>query len=360
MTEKQDKILIIGCGIAGATLAYTLLEEGFDTHIISDENGESSSKVAAGIFNPVTGKKLQKTWLAHELFPYFQQFYTAIEQRFGVNFMEYKSIVRPIESVKEQNSYFEQIEKNNLEQFGHFTHDTYPENIDLNPSLGNFTTKQSGWIKVPVYLETLKNYFKTLGVFTDEVFDHQAIQLAESGAAYKGIVYDKIIFAEGFSNRFNPYFRYLKFAYVKGELLDVEIPTIDFTNKILLKSAFLVPKGNKKYVLGATYHWDTLDFVPSEAAKEQLLQRFNKISTQNLIIENHRAGVRPATPDRRPIIGLHPKHEQLGIFNGLGSKGVSLAPYMAYLFKKYLTDRTELLPEININRFHALYLSSEI
>ena len=40
-------------------------------------------------------------------------------------------------------------------------------------------------------------------------------------------------------------------------------------------------------------------------------------------------GIRPASRNRRPFVGLHAKYNKIGILNGLGSKGVSLAPYCA-------------------------------
>jgi glycine/D-amino acid oxidase-like deaminating enzyme len=360
MADSNNTILIVGCGLAGATLAYTLLESGQNIHIISNEAGPSSSAVAAGIYNPITGKKLQKTWLAHELFPYFQEFYGAIQKRFNVQFMEDRPIVRPIESIKEQNFVLEQLEAQNMEAFGAFTHNQYAPNINFTDTFGNFTTKQSGWLNVKLYLTTLKDYFKSLRIFNNETFNYNQLSLLNNIAVYKGITYQKVIFCEGFGNKENPYFNYLKFAYVKGELLDISIPEVNISNEILLKGVFLVPKGNQQYVLGATYQWDNLNFEPTQKAKEQLLKKFTSISNASVIIQKHRAGVRPATSDRRPMLGVHPSYPQLAIFNGMGSKGVSLAPYMALLFKNFLINNIDLLPEININRFQALYLSSEI
>jgi hypothetical protein len=49
----------------------------------------------------------------------------------------------------------------------------------------------------------------------------------------------------------------------------------------------------------------------------------------------------------------------LGVFNGLGSKGVSLAPYFAEQFVDFLVNKKELDPEVNINRFGSLYLGQK-
>jgi glycine/D-amino acid oxidase-like deaminating enzyme len=50
-------------------------------------------------------------------------------------------------------------------------------------------------------------------------------------------------------------------------------------------------------------------------------------------------------------MGLHPEHPALGIFNGLGTKGTSLAPAMAAQFASHLLEDKPLWPEIDIKRF---------
>jgi glycine/D-amino acid oxidase-like deaminating enzyme len=69
-------------------------------------------------------------------------------------------------------------------------------------------------------------------------------------------------------------------------------------------------------------------------------------------------GIRPTTIDRRPIIGCHPLYKNLVIFNGLGTKGVSLAPYFSAQVAQWLEGKGEILKEVNIKRFNALYSKS--
>jgi nucleoside-diphosphate-sugar epimerase len=63
--------LIVGQGIAGTNLTFTLLERGNSVTIADNPQEFSSSKVAAGLFNPITGRKMSKTWLADSLFAQF-------------------------------------------------------------------------------------------------------------------------------------------------------------------------------------------------------------------------------------------------------------------------------------------------
>ena len=117
-----------------------------------------------------------------------------------------------------------------------------------------------------------------------------------------------------------------------------------------------MPLSANTFRLGATYSWHELDFAPTQKAKEELIEKYHKLMKPAISVTAHQAGVRPATKDRRPLIGMHPEFQQIGIFNGLGSKGVALAPYFAEQFVDFLVNGKELSPEVNINRFASLYL----
>jgi glycine/D-amino acid oxidase-like deaminating enzyme len=43
---------------------------------------------------------------------------------------------------------------------------------------------------------------------------------------------------------------------------------------------------------------------------------------------------------------LHPQHKNLGIFNGLGSKGISLAPYWANHLVEHILEKKPLDSEV--------------
>ena len=181
-----------------------------------------------------------------------------------------------------------------------------------------------------------------------------ALSLRYSDDYYNGIE-ETIIYCEGFNAINNPYFNYLPFSPVKGELLDIKIHEINI-QEIINQGAFVIPLGDDVYRLGATYSWHELDFIPTEQGRNELMGKYQKLMKPEMKIGSHRAGVRPATKDRRPFIGMHPEFENVGIFNGLGSKGVSLAPYFAKQFVDFLVNDKELHPEVNINRFASLYL----
>jgi glycine/D-amino acid oxidase-like deaminating enzyme len=70
-------------------------------------------------------------------------------------------------------------------------------------------------------------------------------------------------------------------------------------------------------------------------------------------------GIRPTTPDRRPLLGSHPTYENRVILNGFGTKGVSLAPFFSGQLAAWLEGESEITPEVNIRRYKSLYSKFE-
>ena len=62
-------------------------------------------------------------------------------------------------------------------------------------------------------------------------------------------------------------------------------------------------------------------------------------------------GLRSATSDRLPVMGLHPDHPCLALFNGFGSKGIMWIPSLADSFAAHLLDGDPLGEEIDLLRF---------
>ena len=215
----------------------------------------------------------------------------------------------------------------------------------VNSSLGGITMKHAGWVDLKVMLVAFRAYFLERNVL---------ITAPPSGAGRPTLRGDTI-YCEGFNGKFNPNFSYLPFNPVKGEILDIEIQNLDL-QEIINQGVFVIPLGDNKFRLGATYKWDVLDSISTEEGATILTEKYQKLMKPQMRILSQQAGVRPATKDRRPFLGMHPEIENIGIFNGFGSKGVSLAPFFGKQFVDFLVYQKELHPEVNINRFASLYL----
>lgn len=351
MNTKSSEIdfLIVGQGLAGSLLAYLLLQRGKKVQIYDTPEIPSSSRVAAGIFNPVTGRKLVKTWMADDLFPFLEKFYLELEQVLQVKFFHEVPIYRPFPNQEVQEYFKSDKVPKDFEDFASIEFENIKHKNIVNSTWGGITTKQSGWVDLKVLLDSFREYFNEKEILIQEKFNPEQA-LANNY---------KTIFCEGFHGSYNPFFNYLPFNHVKGEVLDVEIEDIDL-DEIINQGAFVIPLSKNTFRLGATYTWHQLDFKPTLQGENELLMKYHKLMIPALKVVKHLAGVRPATKDRRPFIGLHPEFQQIGIFNGLGSKGVSIAPYFAEQFADFLLTGKELSSEVNINRFTSLYSKVEI
>jgi len=158
----------------------------------------------------------------------------------------------------------------------------------------------------------------------------------------------RVIFCEGPQVEQNPFFRTLPFRPVKGELLRVSVhQPLDV---IYNRRIFILPQAAHEAIIGATYEWQDTSLAPTIKARNILEERLGSIFRLSYTIRDQPVGIRPATFDRRPFIGLHPQYPQLAIFNGLGAKGVSLAPYLAKVFVEHLLLKKELPREVQLSR----------
>ena len=118
------------------------------------------------------------------------------------------------------------------------------------------------------------------------------------------------------------------------------------------KKAFVLPVGNKRFKVGSTYEWDDLTEQTTEKGKVSIVERLDALIDVEYQIEDQWAGVRPTIVDRRPVLGRHPHFPNLYVFNGLGTKGVMLAPKFAEIMANYLIEESSELPaEIDVKRF---------
>lgn len=351
--QKVD-FIVVGSGLAGSLLTLELLRNGQSVHLISNADLPTSSRVAGGLINPVTGKYLAKTWLVEELFGELDSYYKELESLLSASFYHPIGLFRPFTSEEHKKSSLAQIEKHALQDYIQVKEDESKVEGFFESSVGGMFSPQAGWIDLPLMLDLLEEYLKEKVSWSNTHFDFDSLSIHQENVSYKEVEASKIVFCEGFYVKNNPYFNWLPFNPVKGETLlgTIEDYSPDF---IVNQGKWLIPLGNDKVRLGATYSWHELDFTVSEKAREDLMATAGKILKKEFIVENQQAGVRPATKDRRPIMGEHPQLKSLTIFNGLGTKGVSLAPYFAKQLVRNLLYKEVINSEVNIERFYTLY-----
>ncbi len=263
-----------------------------------------------------------------------------------------KNIYRPFLSVEEQNDWMGKSGNNPFTSFvqdvmqehfpGHAVHDPY----------GGLLLRRSGYVDIPAFVADIRDFLVAQGSYQEEVFDFQKLIIRQAGVEYGALSAKGIIFCEGAAATGNPFFNWLPFSPVKGELLFV-VPEEPF-EMIYNRGVFILPAGGYCKV-GATYDHHDLSLKITAKARAYLVEKLNILLKADYKIINQVAGIRPATRDRRPFVGLHPQHKSVAIFNGLGAKGVSLAPYFADALTDLLLHGKPVAAEVDINRYYCLF-----
>lgn len=346
--------LIVGRGIAGTSLAWHMHLRGFRFLLVDNPDLPSSSHVAAGIFNPLTGRKLVKTWLADQLFPYAAEFYGQVEKILGIGCLHPTDIFRPYRSPEEKDNYLRWAAENGYEAYISGRQPDFTDNRLIRAPYNGLTITRSGWLDLPHFLDSSRNYFKASGCFMEADFSPEDLALSDQQAAWQNMTFKKVISCTGVGAEKDPFFNWLPFNPVKGQILDCLVEGYD-VGEIVNQGIFILPMGNGLVRTGATYSWHDLDWETSEEARRYLSEKASGLLKAPFRVVAQKAGIRPSSADRRPFLGRHPEYDQLYIFNGLGTKGVTLAPFFAQQLVNLLADGQELHPEVNIKRYFSLY-----
>lgn len=346
--------LLVGHGLAGAILAQTLQKQGFNILVIDVYKANSASNVAAGLINPVAGKRFAKSWLADTFVPFAETFYRALETELNSTFFHQKPILKLFSTIEEQNNWMGKSADNQWNEYIEATYAGLPVSEEINQEFGGIKIKRGGFVETARMLQLLREKHLENGTLLAEKLDFSQLEISGNGITYKNIQAKNIIFCEGFQATQNPYFNWLPFSLNKGELLEINVKNLP-SECIYNKGVYVVPVGETNWKVGATYNWRQPDEHPTAEGYAELTSRLQQLVKIPVQVTGHQAGIRPAVRDRKPLIGTHPEIPAVHIFNGMGSKGVLMAPYLAYHFGGVLQNRAALLPEADINRFRKLY-----
>ena len=189
--------------------------------------------------------------------------------------------------------------------------------------------------------------------FISEKLDHKALIVGED-VEYKNIKARQIVFCEGYQGVKNPYFNYLPLIGSKGEILIIKCEHL--TEKVIFKGPiFLSPMGDKTFWVGATFNKIDKTTKLSEKGKEWLIIKLKQFLKLPFQILDHKAQIRATVIDRRPLIGIHPKYDKIYLLNGLGTRGVLMAPLLSNWLFRFITNKEKLPPETDIKRFEKHY-----
>lgn len=341
--------IIVGQGLAGTLLAHNLIKKKQTVIFVDNQHLTCSTTMCAGIINPITGKRLI---LTDDFAKYHQEAeitYRELENILNITFYSEKDIIRFYGSSQEHKNWSERKDTivsapyikgyNPYGLYSRWFQDRYGSLVikgnlcDASVLIKGFSAKLA-----PEQL-------------IHEPFDFNGLNIGRDHVHYKNIRASKIIFCEGYKAGSNPYFQNLPFKHAKGDILTLAIDYLPLPDKIFNFGKWIFPLNSNTIKTGSTFHWNDINTRPTEEGKNEILNSLKQMVKFSFKIIDHQAGVRPVILDLAPVLGLHPRQKHVGIFNGLGAKGVLYAPWLARHLAEHLVDGAGLETNININRF---------
>lgn len=329
----KKTICIIGGGLAGTMLAARLCLENQQLILIDDENPNCASKVAAGMFNIVTGKNALKTWMADDLLAEMKNFFAIPHFAILSQYLHYQRIYRPFKEVTDYNTWTLRKFDPNYVPYIAFQEKTILAEYITNP-LGGVFIDNCGWLEIGNFVTHLQQILqKEFGMLyiNEKIGDYETQLSLEKKSLHlqnnQNIHFDELVFCQGAALAQHPFWK-IPVIPNKGEILLIHAPELELPY-IISGKVYLIPVGNQHFVAGATYQWSFENSYPSEQAKADLCEYLDNLLHVPYTIVSHRAGLRPTTRDRRPILETHATYSFLHTFTGFGTKGVILSPYFS-------------------------------
>ncbi len=325
-------MIVVGAGLAGTTLAWQLRRRGLSSALVDKAEAVTSSRVAAGLMTPITGKRLTKTWRHDDLFPTAVTFYRSVESETGASFFQSRPIVRIFKNDRERANFAQKGT-----EFGDLVRAPEPPlNPDWLPVSDGFEMPTAAQLDVPKYLDASRAFFGEQFVEADVAPEDIAVSAQEVSVPKLGLRADRLIFCQGFAASRNPLTGHLPFRAAKGEILTVRIDGFD-ERRTVNNGHWLTPAGHGLWRFGATYSWSDFSNTPTAGARVELEVGLKAMVNRPFEVIDQQAAVRPILAGQKPWIELM-EGSRIGVFNGLGSKGSLMAPHFAGELADRLAD----------------------
>jgi glycine/D-amino acid oxidase-like deaminating enzyme len=346
-------VIIIGQGICGTFLSWNLTKAGKKVVVIDQDHTQSASYVASGVINPVTGRSIVTTWMADELLPFAENAFTAIGKEISCELILKANVASFATSDQMQNSFEKRMAEANsyiqpldteydYHAFFHYYFKAYQVEpsyvVDLHQLL-------AGWKEKLLQQES----------FINAIFDESQLEIFSDHIQYKHIAAKQIIFCNGTGSFKSGYWKKLPYALNKGQALIANIEGLPTNHVYKFGALSMVPWDNDQWWIGSSYENEFENEAPTESFRTQVEFQLKQLLKLPFTIVDHIAGVRPAViVERRPFVGFHPNYPNIGILNGMGTKGCSLAPWFAAQLTEHILNGSALDPLADVKRFSRI------
>jgi len=325
-------------------MAMRLLNDRKKILVFDSLEANTSSRIAAGIFNPISGKRFSTAWKASECFSEVTKFYTEMENLLEERFFHPLPICRIIPDAGSSNDW---ISRANEPHNSLFVNQVLDDLDNFDTPYGAIELALGGYLDTNAFIDAIRKLLlpHELLVELTAIPKFQGAWTEIDGNRSQAVIY-----CNGLGAQFTDPFNTIPFTPMKGEVLRIKAPDLS-RDQIVTGGCFICPSDNDSFLVGATYNWRDPSLSKTSEAKTELLKRLDKIIKVPYTVIGHQVGIRPSVKDRKPIIGSHPIFPDCHILGGLGSKGVSTAPYLSKLLYEYLENGGDIPSEVDLKRF---------
>lgn len=333
---KKINTLVVGQGIAGSLVAYMLHQNKIPFTVIDPANPGTASRVAAGMFTPISGKRKTIHPAALEQIPYAIKIYKEIEQLVGTTILHLENIYQVYHSTSERNDL---TERSSNAEFAKFIITSPNPFNHIKQEFGAFEITNSGWLDCDLFISSIARWLKQNDVLTEAVFVYEDLRISNSVMKYHDMEFNNIIFCEGYQAINNPFFKQENIIPCKGDILTIKCDQLSTERIIKNNGIYLIAKGDDLFRAGSTYQWNNSNLQPDKAAKKIMEQQIGALLENGFTTIDHQTAIRPTTQNREVIAKRHTANAGMFILNGLGTKGVLQGPLWAKYIVHLLADR---------------------
>ena len=353
---KEVDYIVVGLGIAGFAICERFEQAG-KSFVVIDTPKTNSSIVAGGIMNPVVLKRFTQAWRSPEFRDEAIAMYASASEKLEGSFLAETGIQRIFNNAQEQNDWMVASETAKLSPFLNGTLSDRPHREPLEETTARVVHTPFGLgdvkggyrVATVELLSAYRSYLNQTDRLIANPFHYDDLELNTGSVHYKNWKARRILFAEGAIARNNPYFMVECLIPKKGEYIIVKAPELRLKS-ILKGSCFVISLGNDLYKVGATFDHHSLSYETTPEGKEQLVATLRKLISCPFEVVDQIAGMRPTVKDRRPLLGML-EHENVIFFNGLGARGIMMAPLLSKWLFDFLENDIPLPEAVNIKRF---------
>ena len=337
MKSLKYNTIIIGAGLAGCNMALNLHAKGEKVLLIGHPNGDRCSSVAAGLMNPIVPKGVASTWKRDEIFSQILPYYQNLQRLLKTEVLQQINIHQLMSNVSMRNEWQKSCEKT--------------ENTAVVEELedGVFEIKPVYRLDVSLFLEATKRYFNERNAYVERDLNHADIR-CDKVIEYAEYSSDKLLFCEGHELINNPFFNYLPLSHSSGLIGEYSLDHTFSPAHIIRRKKWCIPTKNGTYLVGSTFVNNDFSVCPTAREQNEIEEDLSNW-TKSFQRKELKKGLRPIVGDRRPLLGKHHKHNNLFVYNGLGSKGCSLSAVFCPMLTEHMMNNGILLPDVDIKRF---------